>query len=196
MTAQVDGSVGQDGESDRLQSGRETAHVVEFHLGRNHCAIDVEAVEGIEEMKQVTRVPRAPDPVDGVVDLRGETTAVVDPRRVLEVEEGGGEQSILVLDRGADTQKVGFRVDDVTEVQTYGPAQIDHDGERTAFQSGALEDDLVRGVIRKPQKGADEEGESEAVRLVLWLDIEAMMTRVAGEETDPLMDPPSGDIHA
>jgi len=47
-------------EADRVVAN--DAHVVEFRLGNEVCAIDIDAVDSIVESKQVTRVPRAPTP--------------------------------------------------------------------------------------------------------------------------------------
>lgn len=155
------------------------AHVVEFALGGERCAIDIATVDSIVEPKQVTRVPRAPDAVDGVMDLRGETTAVVDPRAFLSIEGRTGEQNILVLDRADDKQKIGIRVDEVTEVATYRDDQVDRNGDLAGIQSHAIETELVRGVIRKPL--VDDEAESDEVddvQLLLWLDIDHLIDAV------------------
>ena len=179
-----------------FQFGQEAAHVVEFFLGGERCAIDIDGVDGIVEMKQITRVPRAPDAVEGVMDLRGETTAVIDPKEFLAVEESGDEQNILVLDREGDKQKIGIRVDEVAEVTAYGEDQVDRNGELSGIQSGALEDELVKGVIRKPIGEVDEDGNPEDVELILWLDIERLIDRAAGGHETDGEPTPDGDTHA
>ena len=171
----------EDAEAGQFQFGQQAAHVVEFHLGNEQCAIDIEGVDGIVEMKGITRVPRAPDAVDGVMDLRGETTAVIDPKTFLSVGSNGNEQNILVLDRAGDKQKIGIRVDEVTEVAAYRESQIDTNGQLGAIQSDAIETELIKGVIRKPL-GEDEDGNAEDVRLILWLDVEHVVERAAGSD--------------
>lgn len=176
----------QTGEADTggFQFGQEAAHVVEFHLGNELCAIDIDVVDSIVEMKQITRVPRAPDAVEGVMDLRGETTAVISPKEFLAVGESEGEENILVLDRDEDKQKIGIRVDEVTEVASYGELQVDRNGELAGIESSALQDELVKGVIRKPLGEVDEDGNPEEVQLILWLDIEKLIARAADDGTD------------
>ncbi len=175
--------------------GTEAAHVVEFHLGKERCAIDIDAVDSIVEMKQVTRVPRAPDAVEGVMDLRGETTAVIDPKEFLSVGGHGEEQNILVLDGESDKQKIGIRVDEVSEVGTYDESQVDQSGELSGIGSSALEADLLKGIIRKPTGELDEDGNPTEVALLLWIDIENLIDRAAGRGTgsDDGLDP---DTHA
>ncbi|MFB6132966.1 MAG: chemotaxis protein CheW [Halanaeroarchaeum sp.] len=158
------------------------AHVVEFALGEETCAMDIDSVDSIVETKQITRVPRAPDAVEGVMDLRGETTAVVDPREFLSVGEGGDEENILVLDRDDDKQKIGIRVDEVTEVASYTERRVDRNGSLSGVESSAIDAELVRGVIRKPLGEIDEDGIPEDVQLILWLDIEALVDAVSSRD--------------
>ncbi|MFB9806318.1 chemotaxis protein CheW [Haladaptatus pallidirubidus] len=60
--------------------------VVEFRLGDDICAINIDQVDSIVEVKRVTRIPRTSDSIEGVMDLRGETTAIIDPKRFLSVD--------------------------------------------------------------------------------------------------------------
>ena len=160
------------------------AHVVEFRLGDEVCAIDIDAVDSIVESKQVTRVPRAPDAVEGVMDLRGETTAIVDPREFLAIEGDLASDNILVLDRADDKQKIGLRVAEVTEVSDYADTQIDT-GERVSrIGTSAVEQELVKGVIRKGAIEDDEEDADVEVELVLWLDIDRLIGAVSAGETE------------
>ena len=165
----------------QFQFGERAAHVVEFLLGTERCAIDIDAVDGIVEMKQVTRVPRAPEAVDGVIDLRGETTAVVDPKTFLSVEETDGAGNILVLDRDGDKQKIGIRVDEVLEVASYRESQVDGNGQLEGIQSSAIEGEIVKGIIRKPEGEIDEDGTPEDVTLILWLDIGALIASTVAD---------------
>ncbi|WP_050048565.1 chemotaxis protein CheW [Halanaeroarchaeum sulfurireducens] len=155
------------------------AHVVEFTLGTETCAIDIDSVDSIVETKQITRVPRAPDAVEGVMDLRGETTAVVDPKEFLSVGEGGATENILVLDGDEDKQKIGIRVDEVTEVASYPDTQVDDNGQLDGITSSAISAELINGVLRKHVGTVDDEGVPEDVKLVLWLDIDALISSIS-----------------
>mgnify|MGYP006297064827 CR=1 FL=1 len=184
MTASESETVGAvDADDVRYQEA--AAHVVEFGLGTETCAIDIDSVDSIVETKQITRVPRAPDAVEGVMDLRGETTAVVDPTTYLSVGDGESKENVLVLDRDEDKQKIGIRVDDVTEVVTYPEAQIDEGAQLSGIESSAIAADLVTGVIRKHVGPVDEDGVPEDVELVLWLDIDAFIRAVGERDGDP-----------
>ncbi|MXR21033.1 chemotaxis protein CheW [Halobacterium sp. PCN9] len=169
-------------EADRVTA--DAAHVVEFELGNEVCAIDIQAVDSIVESKQVTRVPRAPDAVEGVMDLRGETTAIVDPREFLSIDGDLSSDNILVLDRADDKQKIGLRVAEVTEVSSYPEPQVDTGEDVERIGTTAVERDLVKGVIRKLNEELEEDDDIEDadVDLVLWLDIDRLIDAVAAGE--------------
>lgn len=171
-------------ETEDLTSTDVDVEVVEFTLGEERCAMDIDSVDSIVETKQITRVPRAPDAVEGVMDLRGETTAVVDPKKFLSVGAGGTAESILVLDRDDDKQKIGIRVNDVQEVVSYPPAQVDRNGDLSGIETSAIEAKLVKGVLRKYIGEIDEDGIPEDVQLVLWLDIDQLIEAVTVESED------------
>lgn len=167
------------------ESTETAAEVVEFTLGEEVCAIDICAVDSIVETKRITRIPRAPAAVEGVMDLRGETTAVVDPKAFLSIEGAGAAANVLVLDRDDDKQKIGIRVDEVTEVASYAGDRIDRNGDLAGIATSAFEAELVKGVLRKHVGEVDDEGNPEDVELVLWIDIEALVAAVADGGDEP-----------
>ena len=134
----------------------EETQVVEFRLGEDVCAIDIEQVDSIVEVKKVTRIPRTPNSIEGVMDLRGETTAIIDPKEFLSVETGERGDDVLVLDRPDDKQKIGIRVDEVLDVTTHEPEQIDANDELENLDTRGIRDQISRGIIKKPNGDDDE----------------------------------------
>ncbi|PSP54584.1 chemotaxis protein [Halobacteriales archaeon QS_1_67_19] len=150
-----------------------TKQVVEFRLGEDYCAMDIEQVDSIVEIKKVTRIPRTPDSIDGVMDLRGETTAIIDPRTFLGIEDDSpdsAEQNVLVLDRPDDKQKIGIRVDEVLEVTTHPEDRIDTDEDLSDLDTQGIEAEVSRGIIRKPN--------GDGLDLIVWIDIDAMIDQL------------------
>lgn len=148
----------------------ETVQVVEFRLGDDDCAIDIANVDGIVETKTVTRVPRTPEAIDGVMDLRGETTAILDPKTFLGIEEAtddADDQNVLVLDRPDDKQKVGIRVDEVLEVGTYPRTRIDAGEDLDDLDTLGIDEQVARGIIRKPGEGG--------LDLLIWIDVDGII---------------------
>ena len=151
----------------------ETRQVVEFRLGDDYCAVDIDEVDSIVEIKKVTRIPRTPDSIDGVMDLRGETTAILNPRTHLGIEGDApeqAEQNVLVLDRSDDKQKIGIRVDEVREVSTYPVTQIDTEEDLSNLDTRGIEEKVSRGIIRKPG--------DDGLDLVVWVDVDVIIEQL------------------
>lgn len=142
--------------------------VLEFRLGSETYCVDIEYVAEIVERGEMTSVPNVEDHVEGLMDLRGRATAIVNPFSLLErsdvdpsdlVADGGtGMDRIVVLDE--DTVDAdgatGWLVSDVNQVTTVA---------RESVETDVVDDtDVLHGVIR------DEE------RFVLWVDPDEMTT--------------------
>jgi purine-binding chemotaxis protein CheW len=142
--------------------------VVAFRLGTETYAVDVEAVRSIVEDREPTRVPRSPEGVVGVIDLRGEITAVVDPTASLDsdlahVTPDGGDRTdsqVLVLDRD---DGVGLRVDEVLDVLDVSPERVETEEAMDELAGAGVSHGLVKQVIK-----LETDGELEPVA---WLDV-------------------------
>lgn len=141
--------------------------VVEFLLGNDVCALEIAEVESLVEMTNVTRVPRTSDAIDGVIDLRGETTAIIDLKSFLGTTGDDDGEYIIVLDRPDDKQKVGITVDEVSEVVTHDRSYVDDSTALADLNTRGMQHSVSQGVIRKM---ADDE-----LELVVWLDIDAVI---------------------
>ncbi|MCD2199381.1 chemotaxis protein CheW [Halobacterium sp. KA-4] len=125
--------------------------VLEFSLGDNRYCIDIAHVDEIvDAAEDVTAIPNADANVVGVVDLRGETTTVVDPRVRLGVEGSPDGSRIVVL---SEHESTGLLVDDVHEVECVDPADVD--------DSAASE--TTHGVVRRDD------------RFVVWIEPTALV---------------------
>ncbi len=97
-------------------NGAAERQLVIFDLSVEAYGVDIGAVREIIRMQDITAVPRTPDFVEGVINLRGKVTPVVDLRKKLGVAiaERSDENRIVVMDIGG--QDIGMVVDAVTEV--------------------------------------------------------------------------------
>lgn len=148
----------------------EPRQVVEFKLAGDICAMDIDDIDSIVELSTVTRLPRTPDAIDGLMDLRGDTMAVVNPKQFLTVESGeldAEEQKVLVVDRNDDKQKIGVRVDEVLEVVTYYTSQIDEKKTLSDIDTDGVQGQIASGVIRKPV--------ADGIDIVILLDVDAIL---------------------
>lgn len=115
-------------DTQRGASTDERIQVVEFTLGEEVYCVDINRVAELVHMRELTAVPDSPDHIEGVMDLRGQTTTVIDPRVVLDIEEDGPRKRVIVFDDGDGGQgDVGWVVDEVNEVVTVTDEQIDRD---------------------------------------------------------------------
>ncbi|SEH12216.1 CheW-like domain-containing protein [Natronorubrum sediminis] len=124
-------------------------------LGEHRFALPIDAVQTLADVPEdVTRVPRSPKPIEGLMDLRGEITAVVDPHvhfPDIEADERNGRERLLVLDRPTDQQSAAIRVDDVIGVESIGVSKV-HDKstvEDRPFSGDSLAHPLVDALIEQ-----------------------------------------------
>jgi len=120
-----------------------TGQVLEFELGAETYCVSIDYVTEIVDVGDLTKVPNAPDHVEGVMDLRGRTTSIVDPKSVFGIDEEGTEQRIIVFDPEiVQTQSAaGWLVDEVFQVVQLSPEQVD--------RSPANDSGSIRGVVKR-----------------------------------------------
>lgn len=87
-----------------------------FLLGEEEYAVAVERVREVMKSPPITEVPRAPSHVLGVITVRGEVVAVLDPRRRLGLPAGApaGDGRVVIVDAGEGS--CGLLVDRVASV--------------------------------------------------------------------------------
>jgi purine-binding chemotaxis protein CheW len=133
------------------ESAREV-QVLEFKLGAETYCVDIDYVSEIVDRGSLTAVPNAPEYVDGVMDLRGRTTSIVNPQALLNVDAGDSESKrIVIFDPGKfeDDAAIGWLVDEVYQVIRVSMDEV---------EDPPLEkDDAIEGVIKR-------DGE-----LVIWI---------------------------
>ena len=88
--------------------------VLVFDLGTDRFCVGIERVDEIVKAGSVSPVPEAPPMVQGVMDLRGETTTIVDPTVALGSTAGADDQQVIIFD--TESSKIGWLVDRVYRV--------------------------------------------------------------------------------
>lgn len=152
----IDDADEQRGESDG--SDDEEAHrwFVFVGLGEHRLALPVDEVKTITEVPEtLTRVPRSPPAIEGVTDLRGDITAVIDPHVYFPVtEDRAGRERLLVFDRPSDQQSAAMRVDEVIEVDTIPERDVldETTVEERDLSGDALEHPLVVAIVQQERE--------------------------------------------
>lgn len=125
--------------------------VLEFGLGEETYCLDIRYVDEIVDASDLTAIPNSPSHVEGVMDLRGQTTTIIDPKTLLNVDGRTTTDRIIVFDPDTvDDGSVGWTVDDVYQVRDVTPDEVD--------TSESVTDRGVQGVIK------DED------RFVVWVE--------------------------
>lgn len=145
MAAEATGPEGDEG------TVEPTTQVVEFTVSGERFAVSVGDVDSIEELTGTTRVPRTGEAIDGVMDLRGEITAIINPRVHLDVatETVALEQQVLVLEQTKDKQKIGLRVDEVVGVEEYPESAIVDSEDVAELAAAGIDDRLISAIIKR-----------------------------------------------
>ena len=114
--------------------------VLEFRLeDRNYC-IDIAHVDEIVDKEELTPLPNSDPRVEGVMDLRGTTTTIINPKKVLDLETTENGERVVVLESEDDGNgNVGWLIDAVNQVVTLEPENVDE-----SVESGS-----VRGIVRQ-----------------------------------------------
>jgi len=114
--------------------------VLEFRLeDRNYC-IDIAHVDEIVDKEELTPLPNSEPRVKGVMDLRGTTTTIIDPKQVLDLEATEtGERVVVLESRGDEDGNVGWLIDAVNQVVSIDTENVDQ-----SVESGS-----VRGIVRQ-----------------------------------------------
>jgi len=120
-----------------------TNQVLEFALGAETYCVSIDYVTEIVDVGELTTVPNAPRHVEGVMDLRGRTTSIVDPGVVFGVDGDGDRARIIVYDPAIVEEEgaVGWLVGEVSQVVEVEPETVD--------PAPGDDDDTIRGVVKR-----------------------------------------------
>jgi len=100
--------------------------VVAFRVGNEEFCLDISKVREIKEMMPITRVPNAPEYTEGVMNLRGQITTVVNLKKKLGYydDEPLDDKKIILAEVKGEI--MGIIVDAVSDVVTLTEEQIEH----------------------------------------------------------------------
>ncbi|RXE56624.1 chemotaxis protein CheW [Methanoculleus taiwanensis] len=146
--------------------------VVEFQLGKEHYALDIQLAREIVEMMPITSLPRSPPYIAGIINLRGEITNIINVNVLLGLPDGEAAENrkIIVLVReAAGGSNVGIIVDDVSSVRQVAEGDIEE------MDDAASSTAYVKGIIKL---GAEEETDgrdADQTNLIIWLDVRRLL---------------------
>ena len=129
------------------QTVRSGIQVVTFRLGVENYGVPVSKIREIIRPMKTFPVPGLSEPVDGVINLRGEIIPVVRMHPVLGVDDSGclddeRKQRVIILD--GESGGFGFLVDEVWEVVKVSASDVKPP---PSMGEGRLDEEAVTGII-------------------------------------------------
>ena len=164
-----------------------TIDVVEFELGGERYALDINLAREIVEMMPITPIPRAPVFISGVINLRGEITNIMNLNTLLglpgkDVREN--QKIIVLVPEAAKGNNVGIIVDDVSSVRQVSESDIEHIGSGISSEFSQF----VKGIIKVTGDDAEKKGKD----LIIWLDMEKVIADLGSRSKN---NPGAGIVH-
>ncbi|MFC5277671.1 chemotaxis protein CheW [Halorubrum rubrum] len=128
------------------EADAEHTKVLEFGLGDGTYCLDIGVIDEIVDAGELTRIPNSPEHVEGVMDLRGRTTTIVDPKTLFSIGETGPRERIVVFDddRVSEGGTVGWIVDEVFQVRDVAPEDVD--------EGTTTDDEGVHGIVKSDDR--------------------------------------------
>jgi purine-binding chemotaxis protein CheW len=130
---------------ERRQGEEGEVQLVVFSAAGEEYALDVAHVREIIRMDRITRVPRSPPWVEGVINLRGQVTTVIDlgKRLGLPVSAASDATRIVIVER--EGAVAGLIVDAVAEVMRLPRVAM---AEAPSLLSATPASTYVRGIAK------------------------------------------------
>lgn len=147
-----------------------TIDIVEFELGHERYALDIQLAREIVEMIPITPIPRAPAYISGVINLRGEITNIMNLNTLLSLPDKDvreNQKIIVLVPEAVGGNNIGIIVDDVSSVIQVSDSDVDKIGEGFSSEFSSF----VKGIIK--MKSDDEA--SAKKNLIIWLDMEKII---------------------
>jgi len=113
--------------------------VLEFRLEDRKYCIDIAHVDEIVDKDELTPLPNSEPRVEGVMDLRGATTTIINPKKVLDLAETETGDRVVVLETDDEDTEVGWLIDAVNQVVSLDDESVDE----------SVESESVKGIVRQ-----------------------------------------------
>lgn len=112
--------------------------VLEFQIGGKQYCVDLDHVDEIvDNNNAITHIPNSDRAVMGVMDLRGQTTTIVDPRISLGIDAETPAKYVVVFE--SEERPIGWLIEDVMQVADVSEENLDE----------SVTNDAVKGVFKQ-----------------------------------------------
>ncbi|AWB26322.1 chemotaxis protein CheW [Halococcoides cellulosivorans] len=135
------------------------SQVLVFALGDERYCVGIDQVEEIVATQPISPVPDSPRMVEGVMDLRGTTTTIVDPTVPFGVTGPVDQRQVIVFEAD-DQRRIGWLVDHGERVREFESPDVEP----------AEDTQQITGILN-----ADEE-------FLFWVDPDPINSQIANSE--------------
>lgn len=137
----------------------EARELCTFLVAGLHLGVHADLVQEVVRHHPITPVPLAPPEITGLMNLRGQVLTTIDLRHRLGLPPRPGEHLPLHLIVRGDRGPVSLLVDEIGDVQTYSPEELE--------PTPTTVDGTVRGLLDGVCTGPE--------RLLLVLDLPSVL---------------------
>lgn len=131
----------------KIELKGDEVQLVSFELGDETFAVDVSQVREIVRLERITGLPSMPDFIEGVVNLRGQITTVLDLKKRFSMGEvERGPQARIIIGE-VESLQFGIMVDSVSEVIRVSPENI---VPPPKILTGNIDSGYLKGICKLP----------------------------------------------
>ncbi|WP_245804811.1 chemotaxis protein CheW [Halobacillus hunanensis] len=122
--------------------------LIVFQIKNEEYAVPVQQVGSIERVMPITRVPKTAPFVEGVINLRGVVTPIIDLRKRFGLEGSKLDDTTRIIIVSMEGMDVGLIVDGANDVLDIAEEDIQPPPEVV----GMVKEEYIRGVINSNQR--------------------------------------------
>jgi purine-binding chemotaxis protein CheW len=99
--------------------------VIVFKLGNERYGVEISQVREIIRPAQITRIPNTPDFIEGVINLRGQITTIINLRKRFGLENKPIDNDTRIIVVEHNNSVIGMMVDSVSEVKYLSEKEVE-----------------------------------------------------------------------
>jgi purine-binding chemotaxis protein CheW len=103
---------------------QDSVQVINFQVGGDEYAVDIQSVREVTGLREITQLPNAPPFVKGVINLRGEVIPIIDLREKLGITQVEYDDLTNIIFVELEAKVIGVVVDRVSHVIRLSSADI------------------------------------------------------------------------
>lgn len=134
--------------------------IVSFKMGSEEYGVNIEQVREINRIAEIVKVPKAPHFVEGIINLRGSVTAIIDLRKRFDIKPTADKEQERIIVVEVQGRMLGVVVDAVLEVTRLATSCIDD----VPPSISGFEAKFLAGVAKLDK------------RLIILLDLDAILS--------------------